>query len=346
MYRKLLSFFLLARLTLSACCSSTPALQVSETYQNNIPARLQWNENAGYCGEVSLISAGLYYGQYLSQYDARAIATQNAPQNKGQLLLGKNDTFAASQMHLNAIEWDTESEQNTDAFLVWIKQNVVKGYPVAIGVYTNEYLFYGKTDPDAGDSEYDHIVPVTGIRSSHDLNDPSYFGDDVLYFSDNGLWGNSSNPPYHFHASFDGFQASRKEANAKNSPVYSLSDNASNYGIAITGIIDLNHDTVPVRIDTNFNYEKPDIQNKSSTRPDPMQLILTITVSNLEPGIAYNLYRYDTLASVPHSDFNAHAHDASACLPIQITSGTTYTMTEQIQSDETVIYRAVKASAP
>ena len=32
---------------------------------NPIPPRLQWNENNGYCGEMSFISAGLYYGQYL-----------------------------------------------------------------------------------------------------------------------------------------------------------------------------------------------------------------------------------------------------------------------------------------
>ncbi|MCX7218504.1 MAG: hypothetical protein NTY70_06060, partial [Burkholderiales bacterium] len=28
-----------------------------------IPPRHQWNVNYGYCGEVSFISAGLYYGQ-------------------------------------------------------------------------------------------------------------------------------------------------------------------------------------------------------------------------------------------------------------------------------------------
>jgi len=42
----------------------------------------QWDANYGYCGEVSLISAGLYYGQYISQYDARALASPNVPQIK------------------------------------------------------------------------------------------------------------------------------------------------------------------------------------------------------------------------------------------------------------------------
>ena len=47
----------------------------------DISPRLQWNENNGYCGEVSLISAGLYYGQYLSQYDARSLACDGGSQN-------------------------------------------------------------------------------------------------------------------------------------------------------------------------------------------------------------------------------------------------------------------------
>jgi hypothetical protein len=43
-------------------------------YDSNIPDRLQWLHNDGYCGEVSLIMAGLKYGQYHSQYDAREIS--------------------------------------------------------------------------------------------------------------------------------------------------------------------------------------------------------------------------------------------------------------------------------
>jgi hypothetical protein len=70
---------------------------------NPIPPRLQWNENYGYCGEVSLISAGLYYGQYISQYDARALASPGVPENdfNSQLMLGINDQIAAAAMHLN-----------------------------------------------------------------------------------------------------------------------------------------------------------------------------------------------------------------------------------------------------
>lgn len=314
----------------------------SSSHNNDIPPRFQWDNNSGYCGEVSLISAGLYYGQYMSQYDARRSAT-HAPQNMGQLLLGINATTAAQKMHLNAIEWNTVAEQNTDQFLAWVKQNVVKGYPVAIGIYMNEYRFYNKKDPNAGDAEYDHIVPVFGISSDHALTDPHYYGDDTLTFSDNGLWGDASNPPYIFSFSFDACQATRKQANARNGAIYSLSNDGSNYGIAIIGIMDLKGETYPVRVDTNVNTEKYEIQDGSDARPEPISLLLTVTVSGLTPGIVYNLYRYNDLSLVPDSDFNVYADQAAKIWKIQIDSGSNYSMTELISSDEIAVYRAVKA---
>jgi hypothetical protein len=322
--------------------------QESGVLKNNIPPRLQWNENFGYCGEVSFISAGLYYGQYMSQYTARAVASQNTPQylQKSQLMLGKNDQYAAARMHLNAIEWNTDNEQNTPQFLAWVKANVLKGYPVAIGVYTNEYFFYGKTNANAGDSEFDHIVQVFGIGSNHPFSQSGYYTDDVIYFSDNGLWDPGASPPYIFSYPFALFQASRKQANCKNGEIYSLSNDGSNYGIAITGVIDVNGDTLPVRLETNFNDEKPEIKEGTNIQPVPMPLTLTITVSNLEPHVQYNLYRYHDLNSVPHSFFNAQAGNAYEHWPIQIDVGTTFVMTENIQSNEVAVYRAVKATAP
>jgi len=43
----------------------------------DLPTQVQWPANFGYCGEISFIVAGLYYGQYLSQYDARALVSRD-----------------------------------------------------------------------------------------------------------------------------------------------------------------------------------------------------------------------------------------------------------------------------
>ncbi len=332
--KKLLATLLLP---LFAFAGQTCALSGAYTWGNNIPPRIQWHANGGYCGEVSLISAGLYYGQYVSQYDVRALLGDQSV----QLLIGVNDQTAAQLMHLNSIEWDTDDEDNTHDFMAWIKQNVVQGFPVAIGIYINESFF----DHTRGDPDYDHIVPVTGIDSNHALNDPNYYADDVIHFSDNGIW-QPSNPPCNFCYAFAPFQDTRKRANNKSGPLYSVTDDASNYGIAITGVMDLNGETLPVRVDTNLNYENPPIASGSNARPAPAPLTLTITLSNLEPGIPYVLYRYNSLSSVPNSSFNGNAGNAYEMWPVQIDSGTTYVMTETINSDEIAVYRAIKASAP
>ena len=77
-----------------------------------------------------------------------------------------------------------------------------------------------------------------------------------------------------------------------------------------------------------------------------MPLILTVTVSYLQPGISYRLYRYDRLAAVPNSSFNANAGRASERRTIRIASGSSYSLSERIMSDRVAVYRAVRSSAP
>jgi hypothetical protein len=314
---------------------------------NDIPPRLQWMANHGYCGEVAIISAGLYYGQYASQYEARALASDGLPQNEGksQLLLGGDDRRAARLMHLNALEWDTNAEQSTDDFLGWVKQNVVAGYPVVIGIYMNYYRFYGIHDPHAG-AIYDHIVPVTGVASNHPLGDPAYDPSDTLTFSDSGVWSTDHSRPYVFTYGFGAFQRDREQANAKNGPIYSLDDRARNYGVAITGIADDNHETLPVRVATNVDYERPAMKQGETSRPASMPLVLTVTVSNLQSKATYNVYRYDAFTKVPDGAFNAHAAAAAEHLVLKDPQSPTYTFTEHIRSSDVAVYRVVAASSP
>jgi hypothetical protein len=315
---------------------------------NAIPPRLQWNENWGYCGEVSLISAGLYYGQYISQYDARALASPGVGQNEysSQLLIGVNDQIAAAAMHLKAVEWNTQAETSTPTFVAWLKKNVTAGYPVAIGVFVNEYLFYGNTDPQAGSSVYDHVVPVTGFASHHALPSGRYHASDTVTFNDNGEWYSNGASPYVFTYEAAAFQADRAGANSPTGSIYSLPNTGQNYGIAVTGVMDTHHDTVPVQVTTSVNDEEPEIQNGSDSRPPPSPVTLMVTVSGLTPGVAYNLYRYTSFDAVPDDHFNANAGNAYETWPINIGSGSSAVITETIMSDEMGIYRAVPASAP
>jgi len=335
----------------SAAVSAPPRPAAATTYTagSRLPPRIQWNANYGYCGETAFVSAGLYYGQYISQYDARAIASKNTRQSleSSQLLLGVNDVAAAKAMQLNATAFDTAKQPTSKAFLTWVKSNVVAGSPVVIGVFANQSRFYGTANPNAGDTEYDHIVTVTGITSTRALTGPTmYYADDVLTFNDGGLWtGTNGQPQNAFSYPFGTFATTRQRANAKTGAVYSLKSGAD-YGIAITGIIDLNRDTVPVRLTTSVNAETPTMVDGSNTRPAAKPVTLTITVSSLKPGTTSNLYRYSSMANVPDSRFNANAAKAAQKWTITIPAGSTYTMTQTINSNEIAVYRAVPAGAP
>lgn len=327
-----------------------------------IPPRHQWNVNYGYCGEVSFISAGLYYGQYVSQYTARAAATPgvNQSESSSQLLIAVNDLTAAANMHLNAVEWNGQSNTlTTKQYLAWIKGYVLAGYPVIIGIYTNRFKPGG--NPSAGFSSYDHIVPVTGIASNHPLVpgfNQTYYADDILQLSDNSGYNNVNypnlveNPPtlaYLFQYSFEPFQMTRVQANASTAPPYSLalhSDSSNqNAAVAITGVIDLNKETVPVRLASDLNEESTVISNGSNTAPAAVPLTLTATVYGLSAGLKYNVYQYNSLAAIPNSSFNANAAAAAQSFTFIATASSYVLPAIRIMSNQVAAFRAVPASA-
>ncbi len=168
--------------------SSTTHRLMTKTQKSvflDIPARFQWEANYGYCGEVSLISAGLYYGQYVSQYDARAIASPGVSQDEegSQLLLDENEATAARAMKLKYQIWPKKG--STDDFLIWTKHHLLDEHPVIWGVYANTHMF--EIVPERG-ANFDHIVPVTGFSSSHPITDQRIYPDDEITFSDNGSY--------------------------------------------------------------------------------------------------------------------------------------------------------------
>ena len=350
---KISSSMMLALAVTSAVYGQAGLAQTEQVqrYQtnNDIPPRLQWEANFGYCGEVSFISAGLYYGQYVSQYEARAIASPGIGQaaENSQLLLGVNDAYTAREMHLAADVWPIDPTLNADDFLVWVKQNVSAGYPVIIGVFMNYNVFYGSDDPLAGDSEYDHIVPVTGVSSKNPFTGiAKYDASDTLSFSDNGLNADTAHPDFTYTYSFGSFPTLRADANGADRAVYSLPRKTQNYGIAITGIIDDDGQTLPIRLVTDVNFENPAIAEGATNRPALQDVTLTVTVSGLKAGVAYTLYRYDDFASVPNAGFNRNAAKAAKVWSVQISSGSVFSVKETIQSDEVAIYRAVPNTAP
>jgi hypothetical protein len=292
----------------------------------------------------------MHFGQYCSQFTARSIASPGVDQSdpSSQLLLGVNDVSAARKMRLQASEFHYPTQNNTKDFLAWVKSQALSGYVVIIGVFNNGIILGEWTGIDDGDPEYDHIVPVLGYGSEKSLEkyQSSYLPSDVITISDNGLYGPFGQPPaYQFLYSFKlkDFPGTRRQANNPAGPVYMLKNKPANYGIAIEGVMDLDAVTVPVRVTSNTNSE-PTMVDGSNVPPAPAPIQLTATVTPTVPGVPYNLYRYDDFNQVPVANFNAMA--GSAVESWAVASGLGTNVIVNTMSDQTVIFRAVPATAP
>jgi len=189
----------------------------------DVPERLQWHQNYGYCWETSFISIGLGLGQYTSQYKMRHLTHPHLQQSdpKSQLLLGVSRTEdIADKVHYKHSEY-SECTSEAKNFLKWIKTQLYKGHGVIIGVYLNENLFYkhqnsketlcnygkkkssclkeqscvpnkdGQGFCEYGDPEYDHIVIVASLATKKpcmDINSCEYDDEDIITISDHGLY--------------------------------------------------------------------------------------------------------------------------------------------------------------
>jgi hypothetical protein len=379
-----------------------PPCYTRHCHRNAIPAWWQWMNNDGYCGETALMTAGMYYGEYASEYTVRQLASGHQwlrNTSNYQLLLGVNAATAAARMHLSAIPFPSGASSSqpdtwsTQRFLTTVKRYVLQGYPVIIGVYENGLIL--NAGGSTADSQYDHIVPVLGVGSDHPFaaGNTAYYANDYLIFSDNGLYGpdppnhppsdGTALPPFYFpntyasppsyidadsypHYEFGVFEKTRVRA-TKSKTSYSLALNnpskgkPGNFGVAVTGVIDQSHETVPVRLVTNLFIEFPYIsqgskKNPSPAPPSPEPMTFTVTVWGLMPGTSYKLYEYDgatadTFPKVPNRDFNAHASEATNAWKFTATA-TTFTIAPtpkpggSYMSDRTVVFRAVPAAAP
>lgn len=154
---------------------------------SDIPSRRQWDCNFrmqsccsdqcsnaqcdGYCGEVSLQEALLYYGAYVSQGWIRRIRPSNDKTNARDVLIAtpypnqQPDLLeTARTLGLQGQTWYARTTGLTGVknFVNWTKGHLQTDTPVAIGV-----IFYRSSTPD-----YDHIVTATnGITNGLEFND-------------------------------------------------------------------------------------------------------------------------------------------------------------------------------
>ncbi|UJR17106.1 hypothetical protein I4U23_004002 [Adineta vaga] len=292
----------------------------------NIPPRLQWDNDNGFCAETAIQSIGLYYGAWISQKLIRII-------NNGEYLLQKTSIddcrdplHTLSVLHFIYNEWDwvNSSQPQFRSFCRWMKRSILYGHPVIFGVCLE----------GAGFEEYDHIVPAVGIR--YENEDEYDSKDELIYYDlfDKNEMKRCMNE--------EEFGSTKKSICDKDYAEYGCIPLNIDYGIAITGIVDEDQVTVPVHLSVSACEEpNPDFNE------DPIEMIGIVKMTNLVVGNAYVLLRYSSYEHVPtkgdahtflQSSFDKR-HDFTAFETSYI-----YEDTKSIPTTGSVYYRCISSS--
>ena len=242
-----------------------------------IPTRYQWDNANGYCGETSIQSIALYYGAWIPQQKARNAAG-------GELLVDENAATALKKLKLDFEEWDYEApEPQFKKYMLWLKSNLVAGYPCITVVFL--------ADSDLYSEDYDHIVPVVGVKSKS-LYSTKYMAGDSLIF-------HTLYDPDPIVRKFSTLASTRDDCDLELSAGGNIPQN-TDYGIAIKGLQGDRDATLPTRLSVNRSNE-PNVSLGEKAK----NLKGTITVSALTPGAKYALLRYDDVAKMPTSGGSA-----------------------------------------
>jgi hypothetical protein len=306
---KILSFLLVLSIVPELALAS--AASDDGSHSLNLPARKQWENGHGYCGETSVQTDALYYGTYVSQSLARQIAG-------GEVLLGDNDQKLLKGLKFNYEEWNSDrpAPQYKD-YLVWVKKKLSQGFPVILAVYVK-----GSTDPD-----YDHIIPAVGFQSQDTV---SFHDQDKLMFHDN-----FSKDLY--TRTFGSLWSDRTIGGSAKDDYYVPKD--VDYGVAITGIADEHGETRPVSLSVD-SWEEPNV----SKGEKPKILHASVSVSRLSTGKKYLLLKYTDVSRIPKSNFAAKKRMAD-----QVTSFTAsasaMTFQNSFLSDTLAAYRCVEVDS-
>jgi len=278
--------------------------------QLNIPPRLQWDDNSGYCGEVSIQSIALFYGTYISQHRVRAIID---PTQQQDTLVPYNSGPIFDALRLNYTEWNSKSATpQYQAFLVWTKNQLAQNHPVIFDVFIK-----GLKDPD-----YDHIITATGFSSP---DTTTYHDTDTLVFNDNYA-------ATHFTRTFGSMPDIRSMKGNGATYTYCIPRNVD-YGCAVTGIQDNSGTALPVCVEVD-QWNEPNLLH--SAAPTPMNAV--VTIGSLTAGSAYVLLRYNSYQTVPTNNYLASAYSNATYF---MATGATRTINDAFMSDATVIYRCI-----
>lgn len=293
-----------------------------------IAPRLQWGREdwqSGYCGETSLQTALLYYGNYVSaEYIRQAGGSCRVPAST-ELLLGTPEyNNAAAAMGLTIANHVSAATIANVPYFNFLKLHLSAGRPVVIGVFE-------QTPADAA-NEYDHIVPAIGFDA-----DPSGKVTLVRY---NGLFA-----PVTTNLALPTKTRAQCSAGVVNE---CIPGGGTAFATAILGNTD-SGSKVPtnklyrVQLTVNLNLE-PDWGLEDNYHMAPVPIVPTAIISGLTAGRAYLLLRFNNVALLPKGGGDLYLDAAWTQSTRFVAVAATHTLVlPAISSDSMYFYRCIAA---
>jgi hypothetical protein len=311
----------------------------------NVQPGYQWNDAGGYCGSWSSQRAFLSLGAWISQQQVRDHTTHcnsTAP-NDGHdaeiLSCNIDEAWTRLKIDYDAFDYRNTALPQATEYFKWLKKQLSAGRVVAWMIMWSgqQYPIYS-LPPPAG--MYGHVEPVVGIQSNHPLDDETVHDDDiVLHYTDNGLktlHRNFSSLPGNWSG-----PGSRADCGAFSYCIGS----PYGFGWAATGFTQdpKRAAAAPALLSVDPWQREPDTRN-GSAHPDclscaPVPLQGTLSARELCAGAAYDIYRWDTVASAFTYSLLYKKVRFTAT-----TENYTYVDDKSFQSDGTTYYRVVRAN--
>lgn len=236
------------------------------------PARLQYEDNNGYCGEVTLQTLMIPFGVWLPQRWTRQVGG-------GELLPGLN--YAATMDALR-IRYNTfTGSGGYRSFAAWAKKQLMQS---RAGVVAVTFL-RGERDRD-----YDHNVPIVSIDTSSSPTTYVYNARDVFTVYNDF----STSPIKRTASSFSCARTNKKDGLAKAGCVPS----DTSWGHAILG-------PTYAGIGPRVSLSVPSPASEPAIGTATTTFQGTVTAFGLQPGGKYKLYRVTRLERVPASASDA-----------------------------------------
>lgn len=249
----------------------------------DVTPRLQWTNDGGYCGSMSIQQLALNYGVWVSQQQVRAHTVDGGGHD--QEIVETNIELALKNLKLTFDGWNykTQPTPQLDAYLTWVKSHLTQGHGVVWMIMLNggHYPVYPALRPYGF---YSHVEPVYGIYSNHPLDDPKWYDDDYVVHSTDIDF-------YSYYRRFDSLPANVTSYNTTKCPMGDYSGYPCvwferGFGWAITGVEDRAKGRVPVTLHVDRTFEPP------PNRP-PTKFKGTLGIKPLQVGVSYEVWRWD-----------------------------------------------------